>query len=169
MTDSIKVLMVCLGNICRSPTAEVVFRAHVQEAGLGDHVAVDSAGTSDWHAGAAPDARSIHHAAGRHYDLTSLRARQVCPADFLEFDYILAMDLQNLRDLEARCPPAQRHKLALFLQHGKGQLQELPDPYTHGAEQFEQVLDLVEDASRGLLDCLRRQHTRLRKSHQAPC
>ncbi len=163
MAATIKVLMVCLGNICRSPTAEGVFRAQLQQAGLAEHIHVDSAGTSDWHVGAAPDPRSIRHAAGRGYDLSSLRARQVSAQDFDDFDYILAMDRQNLRDLEARCPPAQRHKLALFLQHGGSTHDEVPDPYEYGAESFEQVLDLVEAASRGLLELLRSRHTLLRE------
>lgn len=151
MPATIKVLMVCLGNICRSPTAEGVLRSQVQRAGLDTRILVDSAGTSDWHTGEAPDPRSIRHAAQRAYDLASLRARQVTAQDFEHFDCILAMDRQNLRDLQQRCPPQHLHKLALFLQHGSGALQEVPDPYEHGPERFEQVLDLVEEASGGLL------------------
>ncbi len=166
MADPIKVLMVCLGNICRSPTAEAVFRARVQAAGLGNQILVDSAGTSDWHAGEAPDPRSIHHAAGRHHDISGLRARQVQAEDFENFHYIFAMDRQNLRDLQQHCPPQQRHKLGLFLQHGSGQLQDVPDPYEHGPQQFEQVLDLVEDASSGLLAFLRQQHVQLHAGQQ---
>lgn len=162
MTDTIKVLMVCLGNICRSPTAEGVFRARIQAAGLGGRIVVDSAGTSDWHVGEAPDPRSIHHAALRRHDLSELRARQVQAQDFTEFHYIFAMDRQNLRDLQQRCPPQHHHKLALFLQHGSP-LQEVPDPYDHGPERFEQVLDLVEEASHALLAFLRERHAQLRE------
>jgi protein-tyrosine phosphatase len=161
MTMPIRVLMVCLGNICRSPTAEAVFRATVQAAGLEQGIEVDSAGTSDWHCGDAPDPRSIRHAARRDYDLSTLRARQVQAVDFESFHYIMAMDRQNLRDLQARCPTQYSHKLGLFLQHADSPLQEVPDPYDYGPEQFEQVLDLVEEASRGLLDFLLQQHPQL--------
>lgn len=162
MTTTIKVLMVCLGNICRSPTAEGVFRAQVQAAGLDERIIVDSAGTSDWHVGEAPDPRSIRHAAKRQLDLSGLRGRQVQADDFADFDYVFAMDSQNLRDLQQRCPPQYLHKLGLFLQHGSGGLHDVPDPYDHGPLQFEQVLDLVEDASAGLLDFLLGQHAPLR-------
>lgn len=162
MNPLVKVLMVCLGNICRSPTAEAVFRATLTTAGLARLIHVDSAGTSDWHEGEPPDPRSIRHAARRRHDLSMLRARQVRDSDFEEFHHILAMDHQNLRDLQQRCPPRYRHKLALFLEHGSSALQEVPDPYEHGPERFEQVLDLVEDASAGLLEFLRGQHPQLR-------
>jgi protein-tyrosine phosphatase len=163
MTAPIKVLMVCLGNICRSPTAEAVFRAQVQAAGLGSCILVDSAGTSDWHVGEAPDPRSIRHAAGRRHDLSALRARQVHAEDYDSFDHIFAMDRQNLRDLQQHCPPQHRHKLGLFLQHGNSSLQDVPDPYEHGPEQFEQVLDLVAEAGAGLLAFLRKQHAHLQE------
>jgi protein-tyrosine phosphatase len=161
MSDTIKVLMVCLGNICRSPTAEAVFRAHVQAAGLGERIVVDSAGTGDWHIGEAPDPRSIRHAAARNHDLSGLRARQVQAQDFKDFHYIFAMDRQNLRDLLQRCPPQHQHKLLLLLQHGSSTLQEVPDPYDHGPEHFERVLDLVENASTALLAALRSRHGQL--------
>jgi protein-tyrosine phosphatase len=158
MTAPVRVLMVCLGNICRSPTAEAVLRAQLQRLQLDQLVEVDSAGTSDWHVGEAPDPRSIRHAAKRHYDLAPLRARQVRAADFEAFHYILAMDTSNLADLQRRCPPQYQNKLGLFLQHGAGSLQEVPDPYEHGPEGFEQVLDLVEEACAGLVAFLQGRH-----------
>lgn len=158
MTAQIKVLMVCLGNICRSPTAEAVFRAQVDAAGLGAVIAVDSAGTSNWHVGEAPDPRSIRHAAARRYDLAPLRARQVQDGDFADFDYILAMDLQNLRELQQRSPAEQQYKLGLLLDHGATALREVPDPYDHDAAAFEAVLDLVEAASAALLATLCERH-----------
>ncbi len=134
--------MVCLGNICRSPTAEAVLRAKLDAAGLGQRVAVDSAGTGDWHVGSPPDARSQRHAAKRGYDLSSLRGRQVAEADFHRFDLILAMDEDNLADLQRLAPEgSSRAEVRLFASI------EVPDPYTGGAAGFEQVLDLVEAAS----------------------
>jgi protein-tyrosine phosphatase len=137
-----RVLMVCLGNICRSPTAEAVLRAKLDAAGLGQRVAVDSAGTGDWHVGSPPDARSQRHAAKRGYDLSSLRGRQVAEADFHRFDLILAMDEDNLADLQRLAPEGHsRAEVRLFASI------EVPDPYSGGAAAFEQVLDLVEAAS----------------------
>jgi protein-tyrosine phosphatase len=134
--------MVCLGNICRSPTAEAVLRAKLKAAGLGEHVVVDSAGTGSWHIGNAPDPRSQRHAATRGYDLSALRGRQVTELDFHRFDFILAMDKDNLADLQRLAPDgAHRAELRLFSSV------EVPDPYTGGAPGFEQVLDLVETAS----------------------
>lgn len=151
MSRRIRVLMVCLGNICRSPTAEAVLRARIESGGLAQYMEVDSAGTSDWHRGSGPDARSIHAAAARRYDLSALRARQVQPEDFDDFDYILAMDRQNLRDLQAQCPAHAQHKLGLLLHHGNTGHDEVPDPYGLGKDRFDLVLDLVEDACTGLL------------------
>jgi protein-tyrosine phosphatase len=137
-----KVLMVCLGNICRSPTAEAVLRAKLEAAGLAERVVVDSAGTGDWHIGSPPDARSQCHAAKRGYDLSALRGRQVAEADFRRFDLILAMDDNNLADLQRLAPDGtHRAELRLFAPI------EVPDPYAGGAAGFEQVLDLVETAS----------------------
>jgi len=151
-----KVLFVCLGNICRSPTAEGVFRAQVAAAGLSEVIGIDSAGTAAWHIGKAPDQRAQAAATRRGYDLTALRGRQVAVADFGEFDYILAMDRSNLADLLAQCPADQRHKVRLFLSFSsQWQNHEVPDPYYGGADGFDQVLDMVEDAAHGLLSDIR--------------
>lgn len=152
------VLFVCLGNICRSPTAEGVFRARVAAAGLADRVRIDSAGTAGWHIGKPPDARSIRHAAERGVDLSALRARQVSPADFLQFDFLLAMDNDNREALLRMAPPTQRHKVSLFLDHAPAAgVREVPDPYYGGADDFARVLDLVEMAADGLVAHLREQ------------
>jgi protein-tyrosine phosphatase len=146
------VLMVCTGNICRSPTAEGVLRHHIQAAGLQDSVHVDSAGTHDYHVGSAPDERSTHHASLRGYDLSDLRARQVHPLDFERFDLILAMDRGHLELLEADCPAGQRHKLKLFMEFAPaGMDREVADPYYGGKDGFERVLDNIEAASAGLV------------------
>lgn len=148
----VRVLMVCLGNICRSPTAEAIFRHRVEQRGLSGYIEVDSAGTSDWHVGDPPDTRSIDAARRRNYDLGPLRARQATAADFHHFDYILAMDHANRRDLLAICPPGQENRLTLFLSHGSSVTEEVPDPYHDGQEGFENVLDLIEDACDHLID-----------------
>lgn len=151
-----KVLFICLGNICRSPTAEGVFRAQVAGAGLTEVIGIDSAGTAAWHIGKAPDKRAQAAASRRGYDLTGLRGRQVALADFSAFDYVLAMDRSNLADLLAQCPSAQRHKVRLFLSFSsQWQDHEVPDPYYGGDDGFDQVLDMVEDAARGLLNDIR--------------
>ncbi len=153
------ILVVCMGNICRSPTAEAVLRHKLRGAGLHDAVMVDSAGTHAWHAGSPPDARSVAHAARRGYDLTGLRAREVVEADFDQFDLILAMDWDNLAVLEERCPPPCRRKLGRLTEHCRlHDSPVVPDPYAGGAQGFEEVLDLVEDACDGLVTLLRRQH-----------
>lgn len=146
-----KVLFVCLGNICRSPTAEGVFRHKVREAGLEDRIEIDSAGTGDWHVGKAPDARTRAAALRRGYDLSSLRARQVSAADFSRYDLILAMDHANLRDLERLRAGTGTAELDLFLRRFDLEIDEVPDPYYGGDDGFEQVLDLVEQACDGLL------------------
>jgi protein-tyrosine phosphatase len=154
-----QVLFVCLGNICRSPTAEGVFRGAIERAGLATRVRVDSAGIGDWHVGQPPDRRAIAAARERGYDLSRLRGRQVAPADFGEFDWILAMDRSNLRALQALRPPGYAGHLGLFLdlapQLGRS---EVPDPYYGGAADFAHVLDLVEQASEALVE---RLHLRL--------
>lgn len=156
--ERIRVLMVCLGNICRSPTAEAVLRHQVSAAGLDGMIEVDSAGTSDWHRGEPPDPRSMRAAADRLYDLTALRARQVCVHDFDDFDYVVAMDRQNLAVLEELCPVACQDKLRLLLDYGDTGWDEVPDPYNSGREGFELVLDLVESACTALLADLQTRH-----------
>ena len=146
-----RVLFVCMGNICRSPTAEGVFRHRLQQAGLLERVTVDSAGTGDWHVGKAPDSRSSQAALRRGYDLSSLRARQVVAGDFGRFDLILAMDHDNHTRLQALRPTAQGAELDLLLRRYQLALDEVPDPYYGGADGFEQVLDLIEQASDALL------------------
>ena len=155
---SIGVLFVCLGNICRSPTAHAVFASRVAAQGLADRIRVDSAGTGDWHVGESPDERSQQHALRRGYDLAPLRARQVSVRDFHEFDFVLAMDRSNLANLERMRPAEFKGELGLFLPYGGSEVAEVPDPYYGGARGFETVLDLIEDAADGLLDHLRRTH-----------
>lgn len=146
------VLFVCLGNICRSPTAHGVFETMLDRHGLGDDIAVDSCGTGDWHVGSAPDRRATAEALQRGYDLSQLCARQVQAVDFERFDYILAMDKMNLAELRALCPADYAGHLGLFLAFADGVSEdEVPDPYYGGAEGFGHVLDLVERASTGLL------------------
>jgi protein-tyrosine phosphatase len=148
----IAVLFVCMGNICRSPTAEGVFRERARAAGLAERLFVDSAGTHDYHVGSPPDARARGAARGRGYDLSDLRGRQVERGDFETFDYVLAMDGENLGNLLRICPDGLSHKVRLFLSfsqryHG----QEVPDPYYGGPDGFERVLDMIEDAADGLI------------------
>ena len=159
---SVSVLFVCLGNICRSPTAHGVFQHLVDQHNLRHAITVDSAGTGDWHIGRAPDQRSTATALQRGYDLSVLRARQVSAEDFSRFDYILAMDAQNLRDLQRLRPAHFRGELDLFLnyregRHGDSELREVPDPYYGESDGFEHVLDLVEEAAQGLLRAIARQ------------
>ncbi|WP_432473362.1 low molecular weight protein-tyrosine-phosphatase [Amphritea sp. HPY] len=149
--EKTSVLFVCLGNICRSPTAHGVFRAQVERAGLIAEIEIDSAGTAAYHVGNAPDQRSASTALQRGYDLSDLRARQAVRADFNQYDYILAMDKQNLSDLRDICPANYSGYLGLFLELVPGNIIEVPDPYYGGADGFDHVLDLVEDASLALL------------------
>jgi len=151
--EKIKILFVCMGNICRSPTAEGVFRHQVFEAGHADKIIIDSAGTHAYHIGSSPDRRAQQAALQRGYDLSSQRGRQVGIRDFHEFDYILAMDRQNLANLIQICPPQEQHKLKLFMEFSRGFSQrEVPDPYYGGNRGFETVLNMVEDAASGLLE-----------------
>jgi protein-tyrosine phosphatase len=139
-----------MGNICRSPTAEGVFRTRAERAGL--DLVIDSAGTHAYHVGEPPDARSQRHALLRGYDLSTQRARKVTAADFARFDRVLAMDEDNLVLLEAACPPAHRHKLGLFMRYARNTDSRIvPDPYDGGAAGFDTVLDYIEDASDGLI------------------
>ena len=153
-----RILFVCLGNICRSPTAEAVLRGLAAREAPELTLIVDSCGTANYHPGAPPDRRSQAAARKRGYDLSGLRARQVRAADFADFDLILAMDRSNLQELRAMAPPDARAKIQLFLDHAPEQpAQEVPDPYYGGSTGFEDVLDLIEVASRGLLRRLRVQ------------
>jgi protein-tyrosine phosphatase len=146
------VLFVCMGNICRSPTADGVFRQKLVEHGLSDSVRVDSAGTHNYHPDSPPDERSQLHAFRRGYDLSNLRARQVTDEDYAQFDLILAMDRDNLTRLQEDCPLEHQHKLRRFTEFCQvHDSPVVPDPYYGGASEFEHVLDLVEDASEGLI------------------
>jgi protein-tyrosine phosphatase len=150
------VLFVCMGNICRSPTAEGIFRAQAARAGLQHRRLIASAGIGDWHVGQRPDERAIRHAHRRGYDLATLRARQVRPEDFARFDWILAMDERNLRDLRAMQPPDYDGYLGLLLDFvPELGVREVPDPYFGGADGFETVLELTERASAALLAHIR--------------
>ena len=152
--QAVSILFVCHGNICRSPTAEGIMRRQLARAGLAQAVRVDSAGTHGYHAGEAPDARSVQAAARRGYDLSGLRARRVEDADFSGFDLILAADASNLADLRRRCPAALQSRLHLMLEPLGGGM-EVPDPYYGGGKGFETVLDLLEQACAGWLSRLR--------------
>lgn len=155
-----KVLFVCMGNICRSPMAEGVFRKLVRDAGLQDTVHIGSAGTHAYHVGEPPDVRAQQSARKRGYELTDLRARQVTQEDFHEYDLILAMDWENLSLLQQQCPRSQKHKLHLLMRFaGEFEAATVPDPYYGGAEGFSTVLDYVEDACQGLLDVVRKRAT----------
>lgn len=146
-----------MGNICRSPTADGVFRQKLAAHGLNDVVRVDSASTHNYHPGSPPDERSQLYALRRGYDLSTLRARKVTDDDYVQFDLILAMDWDNLTMLQEDCPPEHHHKLHRFTEFCQVHNSPVvPDPYYGGASEFERVLDLVEDASEGLIQYLRR-------------
>ncbi len=154
-----RVLFVCMGNICRSPTAEVVFRHFVEHADWSEHVLIDSAGTHDYHIGSPPDKRTQRAALQRGYDMSMLRGRQVEVADFERFDYVLAMDHDNLAILRRLCPQDRRERLGLFLEYAsRHDEREVSDPYYGGGEGFERVLDMVEDAAQGLLGHIRKNY-----------
>jgi protein-tyrosine phosphatase len=145
-----------MGNICRSPTAQGVFRELLETRGLGDLVEIDSAGTHGYHIGEPPDRRAQAAAARRGIDLSGLRARRVAEGDFEYFDYLLAMDRDNLDSLAAICPPAHRRKLMLFMDFAPHLgSREVPDPYYGAPGGFEQVFDMVEAAAAGLLEDIR--------------
>lgn len=155
----VKVLFVCMGNICRSPTAQGVFAHLVNSEELSDAITIDSAGTYAYHVGESPDERARAAAMKRGIDLGSQRARRVAEPDFLEFDYVLAMDRDNYDELLSICPPGHTDKLRLFLEFAPELgVQEVPDPYYGGITGFERVLDLIEQASRGLLANIREQY-----------
>ncbi len=158
MSDKFSVLFVCMGNICRSPTAHGVFRHKVNLLGLQGKITVDSAGTLDYHAGDPPDQRAQQHAQRRGYDLSDLRARQIKPIDFNTFDLIAVMDWDNLSNVQDMCPPeskAKVHRLTEFCT--RHQADVVPDPYYGGANGFDHVLDLVEDACDGLMVHIQQQ------------
>ncbi len=155
----IKVLFVCMGNICRSPTAHGVFQAIVDEEGLGDAILVDSAGTHSYHVGSPPDLRSQATARERGLDLSGLRARRFVSSDFIEFDYLLGMDQGNIADMHAIRPDDARARLQFMLEYSdRYQQKEVPDPY-YSDEGFDLVFDMVDDASRGLLRHIRALHS----------
>lgn len=154
MEERRSILFVCTGNICRSPTAEGVLRHLAKEQGM--ELRIESAGLGDWHIGQPPDERALHHARSRGYDLSAQRARQVRPADFEDFDMILAMDRGHLRALQRMAPKEHHAKIRLFVEGS-----DVPDPYYGGPEGFEKVLDLVEARCASLI-------TELRSSPSAP-
>ncbi len=148
----IKVLFVCLGNICRSPSAEGVFRKLVDEHGLAEAIEIDSAGTHAYHVGSPPDSRAQEAARRRGIDMSSMVGRRVDHGDFYTFDYILAMDESNEYHLREMAPPEETHRVRRFLEFAPGRTErEVPDPYYGGETGFENVLDLIEEASEGLL------------------
>ena len=149
----VNILFVCMGNICRSPTADAVFKQYVQAAGLENLIYVDSAGTHAYHTNEPPDKRAQNVAKKRGYSMHELKARSVESKDFVRFHYILAMDKDNLEILRDRCPPTHHYKLDLFMKYSSqwDTLQEIDDPYYGGSYGFERVLDLVEESSQGLL------------------
>lgn len=158
--EQTKVLFVCMGNICRSPTADAVFRHQLKTAGLEKKISVDSAGTHSYHIGKPPDKRAQHAALQRGYTMHELRARAIQSSDFSEFDYILAMDNDNLAQLKSNCPDQFIHKLSLLMQYSKdfSICREVADPYFGGSQGFENVLDMVEIACQGLLTHIRKHH-----------
>jgi protein-tyrosine phosphatase len=152
--EKISVLFVCMGNICRSPTAEGVFRHVVNEAGLGEQITADSAGTHAYHIGEPPDRRAMAAAERRGVSLSEIRARRISESDFEDFDYVIAMDEENHMRLLEQSPEEHQGKVQLFLSFVEGVETEVPDPYYGGATGFERVLDLVEEASISLLEKL---------------
>lgn len=157
--SKVKVLFVCMGNICRSPTAHGVFRKLLETEQLVDRIEIDSAGTHAYHVGNPPDARAQETARQRGLDLSDLRARQAKSEDLAEFDYVIAMDKDNYRSLMAICPTGQEGSIHLFMDFApQMRTTEVPDPYYGGPAGFDKVFDLVEAAAEGLLDDIRKRH-----------
>lgn len=151
--ETFKVLFICMGNICRSPTAHGVFRSYVKQSGLSHLIEIDSAGTHAYHVGEPPDLRSQAHARQRSYELSDLTARQLQDSDFPHYDLLLVMDWDNYALTEKMCPTTYRHKIRRLTEFCKTkEASVVPDPYYKGSEGFEEVLDLVEDACDGLLE-----------------
>lgn len=156
---SVKVLFVCLGNICRSPTAHALFQARVNTENLAEKIIVDSAGTGDWHLGFPPDERAQKTALEHGYDMSHLQARLVTSDDFAEFDYILGMDNENLKNLTVMQPDNYTGVLGLFLtEAGVKVASEVPDPYYGDAQHFEYAMQLINDAVDGLLQRIKADH-----------
>jgi len=159
--SKVRVLFVCMGNICRSPTAQGVFERLVEEARLEMHIDIDSAGTHAYHIGEPPDQRATQAAAARGINLSAQRARRVDEADFESFDYVVAMDRSNLEDLREICPAHVQERVCLLLDFAEtGQSGDVPDPYYGGAQGFERVLDMVESGARGLLEDIQQRMKR---------
>lgn len=155
MPEPVRVLFVCMGNICRSPTAHAIFLKRIEEAGLGDRIVVDSCGTGGWHIGDPPDPRATEAGARRGYDLSPLRAGLIRPGDMDAFDYVLVMDRDNLAR-SSELNPDGRTQPELFLTYASDSpVDEVPDPYYGDGDRFEQVLDLIESACDGLLEHIR--------------
>jgi protein-tyrosine phosphatase len=155
----VKILFVCMGNICRSPTAQGVFEKLVEEEGLGNYIRIDSAGTHAYHVGDRPDNRATLAASRRGIDLSNQQARRVQQEDLAVFDYIVAMDSSNYRELLEYCPPGNESKLRMFMEYAPDlPEQDVPDPYYGGPNGFERVLDLIEEAAMGLLASIRQEH-----------
>lgn len=155
----IKVLFVCLGNICRSPTAEGVFRKLVRENKLEQHFEIDSAGTHAYHVGSPPDERAQAACARRGIDISRLSGRKAVASDLQKFDYILAMDRENYENLRDICPPGYESRIRLFMEFALHRPEkEVPDPYFGGVGGFDRVLDMIEDAAQGLLEEIWRAH-----------
>lgn len=150
-----KILFVCMGNICRSPTAEAVFRKLAADSGLSGQLEIESAGTHGFHVGRPPDARAIEQAGRRGYDLSMLRSREVVIEDFERFDHIIAMDDENVRMMKSFCPDHQTRKIKLLLDYASaGKYREVPDPYQGGPKDFELMLDLIEQGCQALVNKL---------------
>ncbi|OHV13135.1 phosphotyrosine protein phosphatase [Kushneria phosphatilytica] len=153
-----QVLFVCLGNICRSPTAEGVLREKLKREGLADSITVDSCGVGDYHVGEGPDARAIREARSRDINIEALVARQLQAKDFEKFDYLLAMDESNLAAIRKRQPAASRAHVALLMDFAEGETHDIPDPYFDSEEGFTRVYELIDQACNGLIAHLRRQY-----------